>query len=239
MPAGASPARGDIALHVRDLHRRFRAGGTEVRAVDGVSIEIPAGRLTVVKGRSGSGKTTLLNILGLLDRPDAGALAYGQVDVLRMSDPDRDRFRRHEIGFVYQTIALVAAMSAAENVDFQMRVAGMKAAERSRRVSECLALVGLEKRMSHFPAEMSGGEQQRVAIARAIAHSPRVIYADEPTAELDTMTGVHIVAIFKRLIEEEGITVVMTTHDPAMMELADNVVEMDGGRVVEHVDDPL
>jgi putative ABC transport system ATP-binding protein len=152
-----------------------------------------------------------------------------------MGDHERDRFRRHEIGFVYQTIALVALMTAYENVDFRMRIAGFPLKERERRVRECLELVGLGERTTHRPFELSGGEQQRVAIARAIAHRPRVVYADEPTAELDTMTGVHIVAILKRLIEEEGVTVVMTTHDPAMMELADHVVEMENGRVVEHV----
>jgi putative ABC transport system ATP-binding protein len=224
----------DRAIHVNQLRRTFRVGPTEVHAVEQVSLTIPDGSLTVVKGRSGSGKTTLLNLLGLLDRPSSGALHYGQVDVLKMGDHERDRFRRNEIGFVYQTIALVALMTAYENVDFRMRVAGIPVAEREHRVRECLELVGLQQRMTHRPFEMSGGEQQRVAIARAIAHKPRVIYADEPTAELDTVTGVHIVAIFKRLIQEEGVTVVMTTHDPAMMDLADHVVEMENGLVVEH-----
>lgn len=226
----------DRAIHVEGLNRSFRVGSSTVEAVKHVSLTIPDGSLTVIRGRSGSGKTTLLNLLGLLDRPSAGSLHYGQIDVLRMGDHERDRFRRHEIGFVYQTIALVALMTAQENVDFRMRVAGVPAAEREERVKECLDLVGLQSRMTHRPFEMSGGEQQRVAIARAIAHRPRVIYADEPTAELDTVTGVHIVAIFKRLIEEEGVTVVMTTHDPAMMELADHVIEMDNGLVTEHAE---
>jgi len=225
---------GERSIHVEGLRRSFRVGSETVHAVQDVSVTIPEGSLTVIKGRSGSGKTTLLNLLGLLDRPSAGSLRYGAVDVLRMSDHERDRFRRHEIGFVYQTIALVALMTAYENVDFRMRVAGLPVADREERVAECLNLVGLGERMTHRPFEMSGGEQQRVAIARAFAHRPRVIYADEPTAELDTMTGIHIVAIFRRLIEEEGVTVVMTTHDPAMMELADHVVEMENGLVVEH-----
>ena len=226
----------DRSIHVDGLSRSFRVGSSTVDAVRHVSLTIPDGSLTVIRGRSGSGKTTLLNLLGLLDRPSAGSLRYGQVDVLRMSDHERDRFRRHEIGFVYQTIALVALMTAQENVDFRMRVAGAPWEDREERVKECLDLVGLQSRMTHRPFEMSGGEQQRVAIARAIAHRPRVIYADEPTAELDTVTGVHIVAIFKRLIEEEGVTVVMTTHDPAMMELADHVIEMENGLVMEHAE---
>jgi putative ABC transport system ATP-binding protein len=225
----------DRAIHVHNLRRAFRVGPATVHAVEDVSLTIPDGSLTVIKGKSGSGKTTLLNLLGLLDRPSGGGLSYGRADVLRMGDHERDRFRRHEIGFVYQTIALVALMTAYENVDFRMRIAGFPLKERERRVRECLELVGLGERTTHRPFELSGGEQQRVAIARAIAHRPRVVYADEPTAELDTMTGVHIVAILKRLIEEEGVTVVMTTHDPAMMELADHVVEMENGRVVEHV----
>ena len=225
---------GERSIHVENLQRSFRVGFSEVHAVRDVSLTIPEGSLTVIKGRSGSGKTTLLNLLGLLDRPSVGRLSYGAVDVLKMSDHERDRFRRHEIGFVYQTIALVALMTAYENVDFRMRVAGMPVSEREVRVEECLRLVGLGERMTHRPFEMSGGEQQRVAIARAISHHPRVVYADEPTAELDTVTGIHIVGIFRRLIEEEGITVVMTTHDPAMMELADHVVEMENGLVVEH-----
>ncbi len=229
----------DRSIHLEDLSRTFRVGSSTVHAVQDVSLTIPAGKLTVIRGRSGSGKTTLLNVLGLLDRPTTGSLRYGTTDVLRMGDHDRDRFRRNEIGFIYQTIALVALMTAYENIDFRMRVARAPLEERERRVPECLHLVGLSERATHRPFEMSGGEQQRVAIARAIAHRPRVIYADEPTAELDTVTGIHVVAIFRRLIEEEGITVVMTTHDPAMMELADHVVEMENGKVLEHADDPV
>lgn len=221
------------AITTGELNRSFRVGSAVVHAVSSVGISVPEARLTIVKGRSGSGKTTLLNLLGLLDRPDSGSIRYRDVDIVGMADSERDRFRRNEIGFVYQTIALVSLMSAYENVDFRMRVAGAGHADRERRVRDCLRLVGLEKRMTHRPSELSGGEQQRVAIARAIAHRPRVIFADEPTAELDTVTGVHIVAIFRRLIEEEGVTIIMTTHDPAMQELADHVVELENGSVVD------
>lgn len=220
------------AITTSDLNRSFRVGSSIVHAVAQLDIAIPEGRLTVVKGRSGSGKTTLLNLLGLLDRPDTGSIHYRKIDVISMTEHERDHFRRNEIGFVYQTIALVALMSAYENIDFRMRVAGIVYTDRDKRVRECLRLVGLENRMDHRPTELSGGEQHRVAIAGAIAHRPRVIYADEPTAELDTVTGVHIVTIFRRLIEEEGVTVVMTTHDPAMQELADYVIELKNGSVV-------
>jgi putative ABC transport system ATP-binding protein len=219
-------------IAVSGLTRTFNVGSAEVHAVQSVSATIPLGRLTIVKGRSGSGKTTLLNLLGLLDIPDSGSVHYGEVDVVRMNEHQRDEFRRGRIGFVYQTIALVTLMSAYENVDFRMRVAGIGSAEREYRVPECLRLVGLENRMHHRPPELSGGEQQRVAIARAIAHRPKVLFADEPTGELDTGTALHIVAIFKHLIVEEGITVVMSTHDPAMMELADHVIELEDGEVV-------
>jgi putative ABC transport system ATP-binding protein len=232
-------SRPDRAIYIGGLSRSFRVGSETVHAVRDVTLTIPEARLTVIRGKSGSGKTTLLNLLGLLDRPSAGTLRYGDEDVLRMSDHERDRFRRNEVGFIYQTIALVALMTAYENVDFRMRVAKASAAEREERVRECLHLVGLAERMTHRPFEMSGGEQQRVAIARAIAHRPRVIYADEPTAELDTVTGIHVVGIFRRLVQEQGITVVMTTHDPAMMELADHVIEMENGYVLEHADDPV
>ena len=220
------------SIITEDVGRSFHVGSSVVHAVSSANVSIPESRFTVVKGKSGSGKTTLLNLLGLLDRPDSGSILYRSVDVASLNDGERDRFRRNKIGFIYQTIALVAVMTAYENVDFRMRVAGIGHRDRESRVRECLRLVGLENRMNHRPMELSGGEQQRVAIARAIAHHPQVIYADEPTAELDTVTGVHIVAIFRRLIEEEGITVVMATHDPAMQELADHVIELRNGQVV-------
>lgn len=219
------------AITTRELVRSFRVGSETVTAVDHASIAIPPAKLTVIRGRSGSGKTTLVNMLGLLDRPDRGTITLEGRDVTTLSETARDRLRRTEIGFVYQTIALAGAMTAFENVDFRMRVAGSPRAERATRVQDVLTLVGLAKRMDHRPHQLSGGEQQRVAIGRAIAHRPVVIFADEPTAELDTATGIHVVGIFKRIIEAEGATVVMTTHDPAMMELADHVISMDSGRI--------
>lgn len=221
------------AITADELVRTFRVGSARVTAVDNVSLRIPSSRLTIIRGRSGSGKTTLVNLLGLLDRPESGSIRVGAKEVTVMPEPARDRFRRHRIGFVYQTIALAAAMTALENVDFRMRVAGIGRAERSVRAQEVLQLVGLAKRIHHRPHQLSGGEQQRVAIARAIAHRPVVIFADEPTAELDTATGVHVVGLLRRIIEAEGVTVVMTTHDPAMMELADHVITMDSGRINE------
>lgn len=221
------------AITTDQLIRSFRVGSDTVTAVDDVSITIPPAKLTVIRGRSGSGKTTLVNMLGLLDRPDKGTITLEGIEVTRLSESARDQLRRTKIGFVYQTIALAGAMTAFENVDFRMRVAGTGGSGRSARVRDVLSLVGLAKRTEHRPHQLSGGEQQRVAIARAIAHRPTVIFADEPTAELDTVTGIHVVGIFKRIIEAEGVTVVMTTHDGAMMELADHVISMDSGKIQE------
>ena len=137
------------------------------------------------------------------------------------------------MGFVFQSIALIALMSAFENVDFRLRVAGYPVDRRTRRAEECLEIVGLRKRMEHRPNELSGGEQQRVAIARAIAHRPRLVFADEPTAELDTHTGLQVVKLFRDLVEREGLTVVMTTHDPSMMDVADKVFTLEDGVLVD------
>jgi len=186
----------------------------------------------MLRGRSGSGKTTLLNILGALDRPTEGQVFFDGEDITGMSDNARDEFRRLQTGFVFQSIALISTMTAYENVEFCLRVAGIPHPERVRRAEECLDLVGLDRRMNHRTQELSGGEQQRVAIARAIAHQPSVVFADEPTAELDTNTGLQVVLLFKKIIAEQGVTVVMTTHDPNMMEVGDNVIMLEDGMVV-------
>jgi len=140
--------------------------------------------------------------------------------------------RRKDMGFVFQSVALVSMMTAYENVEFILRISGYPAKERKKRVEACLDRVGLAARMHHMPPELSGGEQQRVAIARAIAHRPKIIFADEPTAELDTNTGLQVVKIFRDLIEHEGATIVMTTHDPGLMDVADKVYELADGEIV-------
>ncbi len=152
-----------------------------------------------------------------------------------MSEAERDRIRQKEMGFVFQSIALVSLMSAYENVEFGLRIAGYDPAKRRQRVEECLSFVGLHKRMNHRPHELSGGEQQRVAIARAFAHRPKVIFADEPTAELDTQMGLQVMKVFRDLVEKEGMTVVMNTHDPNMMELGDYVYTLEDGQIVEEI----
>ncbi len=218
------------------VSRSFRAGENDFWALSDITLGIPKGKLTMLRGRSGSGKTTLMNILGALDRPTAGTVTVDGVDITAASEPERDAIRRKKIGFVFQSVALVSIMTAYENVEFGLRIAGVPAAERRRRAEECLRLVGLGSRMDHMPQEMSGGEQQRVAIARAIAHRPAVLFADEPTAELDTATGLSVMKTFRELIESEGVTLVMTTHDVGLVGLADCTYELADGKLVQGVD---
>jgi putative ABC transport system ATP-binding protein len=223
----------DAILEATGICRDFATAAGTVRVLHDVDVSVPRSRLTILRGPSGSGKTTLLNILGCLDRPSAGSVLLDGTVVTASSEAERDRIRRTALGFVFQSVALIASMSAFENVDFALRVAGHEARTRSERARECLAAVGLRGRMHHRPHELSGGEQQRVAIARAIAHSPRVVFADEPTAELDTHMGLQIMKLFRDLIDKAGLTILMTTHDPGMMELADSVFVMEDGRVVD------
>jgi putative ABC transport system ATP-binding protein len=194
-------------------------------------MQAPKGALTILKGRSGSGKTTLLNIIGALDEPTQGQVFFGGKEITGMDEGKRTRLRRTEIGFVFQSVALIPMMSALENVEYALRLTRYKG-DRTARAVECLKLLGLGQRMHHLPQELSGGEQQRVAIARAIAHKPQVIFADEPTGELDTNTGLQVVKIFKELTESEGVTIIMTTHDPGLMELGDAVYELEDGEIV-------
>ena len=214
-------------LRATSLCRSFPSGRETVQVLRGLSIDIPRRSLVMLKGRSGSGKTTLINLLGALDRPDSGTIHFNGLLTTELPERDRDALRRRRFGFVFQSVALISTMTAFENVDFGLRVAGYDRRSRTARAEEALHLVGLEKRLTHRTQELSGGEQQRVAIARAFAHRPDVVFADEPTAELDTAMGLQIVKLVRMLVEREGMTVVMTTHDPDMMELADLVCSLD------------
>ncbi len=206
-------------------------GGKEgFLALKGVSFEIPEKSLTVLKGRSGSGKTTLLNILSALDMPTGGKVWIGEQEITAMSEGKREKLRREKIGFIFQSVSLIPMMTALENVEFSLRLAGVKKG-RKERATECLKMVGLGGRMHHMPQEMSGGEQQRVAIARAMAHRPQIIFADEPTGELDSATAVSVVNLFKEMVEKEGVTIIMTTHDVSLMDAGDYVFEMEEGQL--------
>lgn len=214
------------------LSRSFSSAAGEVHALRNVSLSIPAHGLTILNGKSGSGKTTLINLLGGLDRPTSGKAFFEGQELSALSERARDKIRRTRIGFVFQSVALISFMTALENVEFGLRVAGCPAAGRRERALECLEQVGLSKRANHLPQEMSGGEQQRVAIARAIAHRPGAVIADEPTAQLDSTMGLQVMAVFKKLIESQGTTVILTTHDPDLLGIADRVFTLKDGMLV-------
>jgi putative ABC transport system ATP-binding protein len=221
----------EYMIETKGVSRCFKTSGGDFWALKGIDMQAPKGALTILKGRSGSGKTTLLNIIGALDEPTQGQVFFGGKEITGMDEGKRTRLRRTEIGFVFQSVALIPMMSALENVEYALRLTRYKG-DRTARAVECLKLLGLGQRMHHLPQELSGGEQQRVAIARAIAHKPQVIFADEPTGELDTNTGLQVVKIFKELTESEGVTIIMTTHDPGLMELGDAVYELEDGEIV-------
>ena len=214
-----------------EFELKFRAGQESFQALKDINAAIPEGVLTILKGRSGSGKTTRLNSLGALDKPTEGAVYYEDQDIVKLSERKRAIIRRRDIGFVFQSVALIPMMTAQENVEYALRMARSRE-NRTDRAVECLKMVGLAARMQHMPQEMSGGEQQRVAIARALAHRPKVIFADEPTGELDTLTGLQVVKIFKDLCQQEGVTIVMTTHDTGLMEIGDAVFELEDGEQI-------
>ena len=223
---------GKILIEAKDVKRGFPMGFETFWALKGLTINVEEGRLTILQGRSGSGKTTMMNMLGALDYPTSGDIFFDGSSIVNISDKKRDNLRSKKMGFVFQSVALVGMMTAFENVEFILRLSGYPVKERKKRAETCLEKVGLGARMHHLPPELSGGEQQRVAIARAIAHKPRVIFADEPTAQLDTGTGLQVVKIFKDLIEQEGATIVMSTHDPGLMDVADKVYELEDGEII-------
>lgn len=222
----------EAILKTVGVTRRFPvAGADDFVAVDKVSLEIPKGCLAILRGRSGSGKTTLMNMLGALDLPSDGEIFFCGEDITKWSEAKREKLRREKIGFVFQSVSLIPMMTAYENVEFALRMAGVKEGRRER-VEQCLKMVGLGGRMHHMPQEMSGGEQQRVAIARALAHRPGIIFADEPTAELDSATAVNVMNLFKEMVEKEQVTIVMTTHDTSLMGAGDVVYELEDGKLI-------
>lgn len=226
----------DSIITAKNVCMDFKIGdGSVVHALKGINLEIRPNKLSVLRGRSGSGKTTLINILGALDRPSSGEVFFlgEENDITKLSDLQRDRLRRVDMAFVFQSVALISTMTAFENVEFALRLTKLPYKERIERAKQSLVQVGLEKRMHHRPGEMSGGEQQRVAIARAISHSPKIIFADEPTAELDSPTAFAVMKLFKDLVEQNGLTIVMTTHDTSMMDAADIVYTLEDGVIGE------
>ncbi len=210
--------------------------GDSVHALRGVNFNVLPGQFIAVVGRSGSGKTTLLNLLAGLDRPSSGQVIFEGKDMADMGDRQLTDLRRRRLGFVFQSFGLLPLLSAYENVELPLRITGVGHGERSLRTAEALEMVGLEGRAQHRPYELSGGEQQRVAIARAIVHRPTLILADEPTGELDSVNARAIFGLFKDMVRDQGISVIAATHDSTLLAMADQVMQLNDGRMDDHAE---
>ena len=223
------------AIETVDLWRVYKIGAhIEVPALRGLNLEIGPGHFIALKGRSGSGKTTLLNCLSGLDRPTSGVARVLGHDLAELSDRDLTRWRREQLGFVFQSFGLLPTLSAYENVELMLRIKGVSSRERHNRSMYCLELVGLKKWIDHRPYELSGGQQQRVAIARALANQPSLILADEPTGELDSETAREILGLFRQIVIDENITILMASHDGLVDGYVDMILQLRDGQVVEN-----
>ncbi|MEQ8676622.1 MAG: ABC transporter ATP-binding protein [Aggregatilineales bacterium] len=222
-------------IQTKNLTRIYQLDGEDINAVNAVTLDIPREKMTAIVGRSGSGKTTLLNLISGLDVPTNGEIWFDNDRLDTMSEQDKRLLRLNKIGFVFQSFGLLPLLDASENVGVPLRMRYMDQQERNSRVNEALDWVGLTQRVHHRPYELSGGEQQRVAIARALASRPQIIMADEPTGQLDTHTGYTIIALLRRLVNEQNITALIITHDPKVMQEADLVYHMSDGNLVESV----
>jgi ABC-type lipoprotein export system ATPase subunit len=223
-----------MLLQVENATRRYTTAAETVTAVAGVSLAVPAGEFLLIRGRSGSGKTTLLNLMGGLESPSSGRVRYAGRDLAEISRAEMIALRRREIGFVFQAFALVPELTAWENVEMPLRIAGLRPRRTRRLALRYLDLVGLARRSHHYVFELSGGEQQRVAIARGLVTEPRVLFADEPTGELDQATSRKMVELFREAAGR-GTAVCLTSHDPSLADVADRVVDLEDGRVVEEM----
>lgn len=210
--------------------RTFQLGDQAVHALDNISLSIPAGEYVSVMGPSGSGKSTLLNVLGLLDQPDSGHYKLEGVDTTTLSEPQRARYRRDHIGFVFQSYHLVGRLNARENIELPLVLAGMAPKQRQPLVEEILGRLGLKNRADHLPNQLSGGQSQRVAIGRAIIMKPQILLADEPTGNLDTHSGAEVVKLLEEL-NQQGITLLVVTHDPSLGQRAGRRIRMVDGRI--------
>ncbi|MBA2718965.1 MAG: ABC transporter ATP-binding protein [Chloroflexi bacterium] len=231
--AGATGRPTGPLLQAIDVVRDYPSGDTVIHALRGVNLAADPGELVAVRGRSGSGKTTFLNILGGLDQPTSGRVIIDGHEVSSMSEDELVDVRRRSVAFIFQSFGLVPILSAAENVEIPLRLVRAEPRGRDARVRELLELVGLGDRAKHRPHELSGGEQQRVAIARALANRPRILLADEPTGQLDSETGHVIMMLLRDVVRTEGVTAVVATHDPVMLDVADRVLELRDGELFE------
>ena len=224
-----------MIMEAIDVTKVYDTRGVETRALAGVNLALESGEFSALAGPSGSGKTTLLNLLGALDTPTSGKIALEGVELSALSPAALSALRLHKLGFVFQAYNLIAVLSAEENVEFVMELQGVPTAERHERAAEVLERVGLAGLERKRPLEMSGGQQQRVAVARAIASRPRVVLADEPTANLDSDTAASLLELMAQLNREDGVTFLFSTHDPMVMEAARRVVRLRDGQIVEDV----
>ncbi|MHB1484007.1 MAG: ABC transporter ATP-binding protein [Saccharofermentanales bacterium] len=218
-------------IYCKDICKDYTTGQITKRVLSDVNIEVREASLTLLKGRSGSGKTTLMNILGALDNPTSGDVFYGDRNLADFTNEQKDLLRRREIAFVFQSIALLSHLSAYDNVEFMLRIAKLPV-DRAR-IEYCLELVGLKERMKHLAPMLSGGEQQRVAIARALVHKPKIIFADEPTSQLDSTTSTYVMKLFKQFIKEDKISVLATSHDERVAEAADYIYTIEDGHIMD------
>lgn len=229
MPISAS----EPIIRARQVHKTFRTGKIEVHALRGVDLVVNAGAMIAVMGPSGCGKTTMLNCLSGLDSFDEGEIFIEGVDLSKMSDRVRTDYRARRMGFIFQTFNLLPVITAVENVELPLLVTGVRPAPARKRALEVLDQVGLVDRAGHRPAELSGGQRQRVTIARALVNNPAIVWADEPTGNLDSKSAGDVLSLMRQLNRERGQTLVIVTHDAAIGALCDNIVQMQDGSIVE------
>jgi putative ABC transport system ATP-binding protein len=221
----------EVAISVQNVERTYESSSGPVHALKGVNFQVARAKFMVLKGRSGSGKTTLLNCLGGLDTPNTGQIKIFGQEISRMDDAQRTRWRREQVGFVFQQMGLLAGFSCYENLDIMARLGSVPRRERRSRIYDSLERVGLLDYFEHRPYEMSGGQQQRIAIARALVTAPKLLLADEPTSELDSETAHHILGLFKELVSKEGMTILLTSHDSLVDEYVDDIIHLRDGQI--------
>jgi putative ABC transport system ATP-binding protein len=221
----------DNLIRARQLMRVYKVGGQDVRALDGIDLDISRGEFVALVGPSGSGKSTLLSLIGGLDRPNSGQIFVADLELGAANEKQLVAYRRERIGFIFQSFNLLMMRSAVENVETPLTIAGVPPKERRQRALELLEAVGLKQRALHRPNELSGGEMQRVAVARALANNPLLLLADEPTGNLDSKTGGDILNLLREAVGERGVTLVLVTHDPQVASFADRIVHLRDGKI--------
>ena len=222
-------------IQAKNVSRNYILKGEKIEALRNINLNINNGEFLTLVGRSGSGKTTLLNILAGLDEPSAGEILFKGNNINDYNEKEKISFRRFEIGVIFQSFSLLPLLSAYENIELPMRICGINSKERNKRTKGALKMIGLEKRGNHRPYELSGGEQQRIAIARAIAIKPKLLLADEPTGELDSVNDFSIFSLFKEIVNEQNMSIIATTHDRTLLDLSDKTLNISNGEIANHI----